>query len=81
MYFLDDSPLDLCDRVTNNGDVGPHSYPIQLSPGSLLCPPNPALPPGLGMRPPSGGLPPLLPGTNNLHSVTSSAAINAAAAR
>lgn len=83
VYILDDSPLDLCDRVTN-GD-GLHPFPIQLPPGSLLCPPNPALPPGLGMRPPLGGLPPLLPGTNNLHlgqsSVTSSAAINAAAAR
>ena len=75
--------MELCDRNTNNGDVTPHSYPIQpVSHGPVLGPP---LMPGPGLRPPSGGLTPMLPGPNGVqlgqNLVPSAAAINAAAAR
>nr|XP_024380298.1 chromatin modification-related protein EAF1 B-like isoform X1 [Physcomitrium patens]XP_024380299.1 chromatin modification-related protein EAF1 B-like isoform X1 [Physcomitrium patens]PNR51048.1 hypothetical protein PHYPA_010234 [Physcomitrium patens] len=76
------NPLELCDRVANNGDANSHSYPIQPVQGSGL---GPSLMPGSAMRPPSAGLPSVLPGSAGLHlgqsPVSSSAAMSAAAAR
>jgi hypothetical protein len=73
--------LELCDRVTNNADATSHSFPVQAAQGNVLGPP---LIPGSVMRPASGGLP-LLPGTAGFNlgqsSVSSSAAMSAAAAR
>lgn len=80
--ILGASPLELCDRVANNGDANSHSYPIQPVQGSGL---GPSLMPGSAMRPPSAGLPSVLPGSAGLHlgqsPVSSSAAMSAAAAR
>ncbi|CAM6046028.1 unnamed protein product [Sphagnum compactum] len=79
------NPLDLCDRVTANGEVPSHSFTMQASPhGNGPGLPSGGLPPGSSMRPPSGGMPPGLQGSNGPLGPAvppSSAAINAAAAR
>ncbi|KAH9566418.1 hypothetical protein CY35_04G129200 [Sphagnum magellanicum] len=79
------NPLDLCDRVTANGEVPSHSFTMQASPhGNGPGLPSGGLPLGSSMRPPSGGMPPGLQGSNGPLGPAvppSSAAINAAAAR
>ncbi len=59
------SPLDLCDRVTANGEVPSHSFTMQASPhGNGPGLPSGGLPLGSSMRPPSGGMLQGLQGSN-----------------
>jgi hypothetical protein len=81
------SPLDLCDRVIANGEIPAHSFTMQAhSPhGNGPALPSGGLHRGASMWPPSSGMPPGLPGSNGIPlgplMGSSSAAINAAAAR
>jgi hypothetical protein len=81
------NPLDLCDRVIANGEIPPHSFTMQAhSPhGNGPALPIGGLHRGASMWPLSSGMPPGLPGSNGILlgplMGSSSAAINAAAAR